>query len=556
MRWVLKPLPRREEIKKISQELSLPLEIAEILLKRGFNSAEEIHNFLNPSLKQMHNPYIFPDMKKASRRIVEAVKRGEKIVIYGDYDTDGVTGASLLYLGIEQLGVKSYCVVPHRLSEGYGFKFSKIKSKISSYVNLIITVDCGVRDVGEVEKAREEGVDVIITDHHEPGDTLPPAYAIINPKTCDYPFKELAGCGVAFKLLQAVYKEAGFDEKNLYKLLDLVSIGTIADVCPLIDENRLFAKFGLKQIECSENLGIRKLLEVTSLSGRTIDTFYVSYVLAPRINALGRLDDAIDAVRLFCTKKEERAKAIADRLNKENEKRQKIQEAIMNDFRKKLLYEELASEKIIIADSDKWHPGVIGIVAGKLCEEFYRPVVLCSFEGDVGRASCRSTPDYNIMRALSRFRPLFLSFGGHTRAAGFTIDRKNFNIIKVKLKEYVEKTLSEKDLEPKLYIDLETDFSIFTDKFIEILDKMRPFGEGNEAPLFLTKCVEVISYPERIQGGVKFSVKDRQGVVKRCIAKGLGDAVYLIRRGSVINIVYEVRGNYLILKDFDFLGFS
>lgn len=466
--------------------------VSELLYSRGIRDEKEAEEFLFPNLNKLYNPFLLKNMDLAIDRIDKSIKRREKIIIYGDYDVDGITSTSILYRALEKLGVDVGYYIPDRMIEGYGINKKAIQYIKSLQANLIITVDCGITSVDEANYAKELGMDIIITDHHECKDTLP-ATIVINPKQpgCEYPNKCLAGCGIAFKLVQALwqrYSLVGFED-----FLDIAAIGTIADVVELKGENRIIVSHGLEKINRSEKCGIKALKETCELKDN-VNSYNVAFQLAPRLNAVGRLSDAKIAVDLFVTNDYDKALQIAKFLDNENKRRQKIEEDILNDALKMIKeIENVNTLKAIVLVSPKWHHGVVGIVASKLVERLHRPVILLCKDKNICKGSGRSISGFNLFKGLSSCSHLLIKFGGHDMAAGLTLDYDKIEKLQEALNCYGDTLDSEIFLE-KLYAELETKTVDVSLETAELLKLFEPYGNGNYSPVFYMEELEVKSF--------------------------------------------------------------
>lgn len=492
---------------ELSKGLGVSPIISHLLLNRGIRSLQEGKFFLFGTLRDLHDPFLLPDMEKAVERIWRGLEKNEHILIYGDYDVDGVTATSLLILFFRSLGKRVSYYIPYRLKEGYGLNADAIKAIRDKGVTLIITVDCGISSRQEIEYANSLGIDVIVTDHHEPptsneiGESLLPAYAVINPKRNDsrYPFPDLAGVGIAFKLAEAIAEktvDSQLSTVNCY--LDLVALGTIADLAPLTGENRILVREGLKLLEGTSNSGVLSLLEVSGLSGRTITAGNVGFMLAPRINAAGRLGRADMAVRLLTTEEKEEAKRLARYLDTQNKERQGIEEAISREARENIVEGGLAERSFILLSSPDWHQGVIGVVASRIAEEFYRPTVLISMDNNgVGKGSARSIPGLNIYKALSQCASFLDRFGGHKYAAGLTILGDRIKVFQEKMEEVIAKEIDPDGFVPKLRIDAEVRLSEVTMPLAEELNLLSPFGVANPEPTLILRGLKT-TYPRLV----------------------------------------------------------
>lgn len=463
-----------------------PQSIYNILRKRGFSTAEEMLEYLRPSLFDFHSPFLFKDMEIIVFRLEEALKLQQKVLVYGDYDADGVTGTALIFKVFKKFGFNVIIHIPSR-EEGYGLHKEIIDKAADNGVALIITVDCGITAVEETLLASSYGVDVIITDHHEPPELLPSAVGILNPKTADsgYPFRHLAGVGVAFKLVQALFSHLNYPLDQVgseIEYLDLVALGTIADIVPLVGENRVLVKYGLQAMENTRHQGIKAILEECGLGGKKLKAGQISFIVAPRINAAGRMDTARLALNLLLEEEYEGALEIAKELSKENYRRQLTEREIFQDAEKILKQGSLPA--VIVLSSPDWHHGVIGIVASRLVERFHRPVYLISEEGEMGKGSARGIPDYNVLEEVIKQAPLLSKYGGHKQAAGFTLDIKNLEPFREGLNNSIlESGLTFKE---KFNVDAIITFKNIKLSLQKELELMAPFGAGNPAPLLRT----------------------------------------------------------------------
>ncbi|MCH7947051.1 MAG: single-stranded-DNA-specific exonuclease RecJ [candidate division Zixibacteria bacterium] len=543
--WDVVPVPDSSTVRDMSEALELPPAIVKILLNRGFDSPETVEKFLNPQLSDLRDPFLLLGMDKAMERVTKALLANEKIVIYGDYDVDGITATSLLYIIFNKLGAQVDYFLPNRLVEGYGLSVDGINEARKKGVDLIITVDTGINAIDEVAYANSQGIDVIITDHHEPREILPEAVAIVNPKQEQCQFnEELSGVGVAFKFAQAVYKSLGQNEADLHEHLDLVALGTAADIVPLVGENRVLTRFGIPQISRTTKPGLKSLTFVSGLMGKDISTGQVVFVLAPRINAIGRLGDAKDAIRLLSTRDEKVAQEVARKLDDDNRKRKRIDEETLNEALAQL--EEIAdleNDKAIVLAGEGWHLGVIGIVASRIVERYHLPTVMISLKDGVGKGSARSIPGFHLCEALNKCEDLLLQYGGHKYAAGLSIESKNVEEFRKKFIEVSNSELTADDIQPKLKIDMEIELSEVTDDFMELLEKFAPFGPQNMRPVFLTRNCEIIGRPS-VVGNNHLRMRVRKGsTVIDVIGFGFGDMLSQISTGSLVDSVYTLEYN-------------
>ena len=535
MRWI-----RRKHIYDLNL-YGLPLPIAQVLSARGI-SPEESPAFLEPRLEDLNDPFLMRDMDKAVERIITAMKESQKIMVHGDYDVDGVTSLSLLYRNLTSIGLNVIPYIPDRFTEGYGLSSQGIEKAKEEGISLIITVDCGITALEEIEMARKYGIDVIVTDHHEPRETLPEATAIINPKVDDYPFKNLAGVGVAFKLLEALYRKLSLNLNHLYWDLDLVALGTVADIVPLVKENRVFVHFGLKILEKSKKAGIKSLKSVTGLNGK-VEPWHISFILAPRLNAAGRLNHAIEAFKLLSTRDGLEALQLARELDRTNKERQGIERKILSEAEKMVRRMDLDKDWVIVLGSEDWHEGVIGIVASKLVEQYNRPTILLSFTGGIGKGSGRSIQNFNLFNALLDLEKYLLSFGGHKMAAGLRLEKENLQDFRQALNKLAKERLKKEYFEPELYIDGEIRLSDINQDILSIYRKLSPFGMGNPQPVFVVKNVTVKNDIRVMKDRhISFTLKQEQ-IERRAIAFDAMDKREIIQSGKPLDFAVQVSEN-------------
>ncbi len=534
--------------KRIAEEIPCPDVISKLLVRRGFRSIDEIERFFNPSLDQLYDPFLLEGMESSVERIIKAIQNQEHITIYGDYDVDGTTSTALLYLGLTRINGNVDYYVPHRMIDGYGLSMSGIEQLKENGTNLIITVDCGVNAIEEIEVTRNIGIDVVITDHHNPKKDLPPAYSIINPKLpdCAYPFKDLAGVGVAYKLLMAIYKRLGVDTKeNVNRFLDLVALGTIADIVPLRDENRVFASLGLKRMVKKKNIGINALIKLAGLSHKELATSDIVFAIAPRINAAGRMGSAARAVELLIAKGHDKAVDLAHIIERENSLRQQIDQRTYQEACHIIgnKYKNMDETSLIVVSSDDWHQGVIGIVASKLVEKYYRPTIMISCREGLGSGSGRSVADFDLFNALTNVEDFLESFGGHRYAAGFSIMTEYIDRLENQLSKYTKLHLTKEMLTPPLMIDGHLELYSINDNLIAWLEKFAPFGTGNPRPTWMTNDVSIDGYPYNVGvNHLKLKVV-KDGCVLDLIGFNLGNYLSLLKKNSKIDIAFTLERN-------------
>ena len=483
----------------LQKELGITSMTAAVLVARGLDTAEASHRFLNPRLEDMHDPLLLPDAEKAVREIMLAKDRGETVYVHGDYDVDGVTSASIWTRSLKKLGFDVITHVPHRMKEGYGIHISAAEEAIASGAKLFLTCDCGTGALAALARVREAGMRVVVTDHHEPGGELPVVEALVNPhlQGNQYPFPELAGAGVAFKIAQAVAEECGAKREQFIRAyLDLLCLGTIADVMPLIGENRIIAHFGLKALEESKKAGVMALKTVSDTADRALTTRDVGFALGPRINAAGRVDDAAHALRLFLTDDIEEARQHAEICDGFNRQRKEEEIAIVEQAEEIIAERDLASRYLILVAASGWHKGIIGIVAGRIAEKYNRPTLVASINEETGVAggSARSIPNFHLLQGMESVRDVFDTCGGHAAAAGFSLQASRLDEAADRLDAFARTVLTAEDLVPTLYADAEVEPSEVFGKAIMELQRLQPFGTANEQPRVIVRGTQFKSF--------------------------------------------------------------
>ncbi len=525
-RWVLHD--EHPQVPQMMEQINVPRVIAQILLNRGVSTFDDARIFLKPTLDDLHSPFLMADMDLAVERIVAAIEREEHIMVFGDYDVDGTTATTLLYLTIKLLTERISSYIPNRLTDGYGLSTKGLQEARNRGVTLILAVDCGITANAEVDQAREMGIDVVIIDHHVPGDTLPRGVAILNPKRddCGYPFKELCGVGLAYKVAQALAEHVGLPENAVYTHLDLVALGTTADIVPLRDENRVLTKYGLDMMQQTHKSGLQALLDVSGLREKELSTGHMLFLLAPRINAAGRMGDATRVVRLLITEDQKEAAELADELNVENQRRRK-EDTITFEAAKNIVENDpfLREAKGLVLASDTWHPGVIGIVASRMVEAFNRPVVMISTAGENGRGSARTVGDFHLYNAIKECSDLLIQFGGHHHAAGLSIEKDRIEAFTQKFHEVVAERATPADFIPKLEIDSEIELDEVTPRMVRLMKMLGPFGSANHHPVLVSRNLSLVGSP-RILGvdkkHLKFRVRQK-GRTMEAIGFGMAD---------------------------------
>ncbi len=527
-RWTIALPPDLARVAQLSKEINVSENIAKILIHRGIDSYGKARDYFRPTFGLLHDPYLMDGMERAVGRILEALDHQEKLLIFGDYDVDGTNGAAMLYLYFRHLGVSPLNIIyhiPDRIKEGYGISKYGIDRAKEFGASLMIAVDCGITAFEQAKYARAQGIDVIICDHHEPGEELPEAYAVLDPlKPGDnYPFKQLCGCGVAFKFMQALARRRG-EEGSVYPFVDFVTLATTADIVPLIDENRTLVKIGLDQINTNPRPGLKALIESSGLTLGKVTSGQIVFVIAPRNNAVGRLGDAMRAVQLLTCEDSDAAFSLARVLEDENRNRRKIDEDTFTHA-KELVKNHLDFENdpAIVLHQEQWHPGVIGIVASRLVEEYYRPTIMLTTVNGIARGSARSVAGFDIYQALKRVEDKLLQFGGHKYAAGLAVDVGRIGEFREAFNEVVRELMTEELLVREIVIDVEIGLNELTPRFRRIVREFAPFGPQNQRPVFLARNVEVSGSP-RIVGKNHLRFKVRQdGKVFDAIGFHLGE---------------------------------
>ena len=535
-KWVYNNVDENKVL-EIKEKYGLSELLANILVGRNIIEENQIKVFLEPTRNDFYDPFLLPDMEIAVPRIINAIENKEKIVIYGDYDVDGITSISVLKKFLEDRGLEVSEHIPNRLDEGYGLNKEAIDEINKSGCKLMITVDCGISGLEEVEYANSLGIETIITDHHEPLDELPKAIAVIDAKikTNKYPFNQLAGVGVVFKLIQAISIKLGLDEKEYLKYLDLVCIGTISDIVPLVDENRVIAKLGLKLVEVTRNIGLRTLLD--SIGYKKINSMSVSFGIAPRINACGRMGHADEALKLFLTNDKTEAIRLTQKLNDYNKERQDIEKNIFEEALNKINEENIEEKSAIVLGGDHWHHGVIGIVASKITDMYFKPSILICFEDNKGKGSGRSIPGFDLHKALCETSQYLEKYGGHAMAVGLSLSKEKFEDFKKVFQEYADsKDINE--IIPIINID-----KLITEKELNLeavrdLEKLEPFGEANKCPLIAYKNLRIDSIRVLTEGKhMKLTLKTEKNNIITAMGFNMGYRAeeYLI--GDKVDIV-------------------
>jgi single-stranded-DNA-specific exonuclease len=563
MRWIV-PTVKPDAVTRLAREGNISPLLARLLYLRGVETPDAVEPFLHPKLACLHDPLQMAGMKAAVQRLEQSIARHEKILIYGDYDVDGTMAVVVLLTALKSLGAQVDAYIPHRLTDGYGMRVPVIEQAAAKGVRVILSVDTGIREHEVISRARELGVDTIVTDHHLPelDGHLPPALAILNPKRadCHYPEKNLAGVGVAFKLAQGLFAKLrdGMPEKTLQSYLKIVAIGTIADVVPLSGENRIIARHGLEGLARPSHTGLKALMDVAGLNGKAPSAGDVAFRIAPRLNAAGRMENASDVINLFTTADETQARSIAERLNQLNYERQQTEERILEEVVAIMERDPRRTERYsLVFAGEGWHRGVIGIVAQRAVEKYHRPTLVIGIEQGTGQGSGRSISGFNLLNALTHVGDLFERFGGHAQAAGFTLPAEGIGELERRLEEYAGSMLTPQDLEPTVRVDAQVELDDITGDLYEDLTNMEPFGIGNPAPVFGCRGLQLVDPPRilkekhlklRVSGGGQTFDALMWRAVGRCPPLNWGqrvDAAFTIEQ----NTFQDRTALQLILKD-------
>ena len=516
--------------------------MATILVNRGITEKNQIEKFLKPKRSDFYSPYGMPDMEIAVKRIMKAIENKEKTIIYGDYDVDGITSVTVLKSFLEERGLHVGVYIPNRLEEGYGLNKKAVEHIAEQKYSLMITVDCGISAVEEVEYANQLGIETIITDHHEPGNELPKALAVVNAKRKDnqYQCRNLAGVGVVFKLIQAIGIKMGLEEKEYLKYLDIVCIGTISDIVPLTDENRVIVKLGLRLVEQTRNMGLKSILQASGYN--KIDSITISFGIAPRINACGRMGHQDEALKLFLSKDINEVNELTQKLNEYNKTRQEIEKRIFEDATIQIEQNGLANKNTIVLMGENWHHGVIGIVASKITEMYFKPSILLCEEGECGKGSGRSVPGFDLYEALTECKESIDKFGGHAMAVGINVKKEKLEEFKEKL-EQISKEKNIEEIVPILKIDAQISLDEINKEMVNSLKELEPFGEENKNPLFVFKNLKIDSIRALSEGKhLKLTLKDNKNIVN-AIGFNLGELVNEYRIGDKIDVVGNLEIN-------------
>ncbi len=570
-RWILNKSVDNQQVVEIAKALNIDEHLATLLVQRDITTFEEAKVFFRPSLSQLHDPFLMKDMDRAVDRVVKAINNGEKILIYGDYDVDGTTAVALVYTYLKKFFKKKKIefYIPDRYDEGYGISFKGIDYAADNDFKLVIALDCGIKAVERIQYANEKGVDFIICDHHRAGDELPNAVAVLDPKRpdCTYPYKELSGCGVGFKLITALSMRLGLPIEGVYELLDLLAVSIAADIVPITGENRVLAYYGLKQLNKKPRPGIEAILQHANIYRREEDPDRVDggsdnaltreltisdlvFLIGPRINAAGRIDKASDSVRLLLAEKHEHALKLAANINELNDTRRELDNGITEEALNMIADdEELRNARSTVIFNENWHKGVIGIVASRLTDYYYRPTIVLTRANDLITGSARSIKNFDIYDAIDHCSDLLEHFGGHKYAAGLSMKPENVDEFRRRFEEYIREHLTVEELVPELEVDLKINFRDITAKFMRILNQFAPFGPGNSAPVFWSDNIIDAGGSRPVGGHKHLKLTVRQmGDDERNVFSGIafqkGDLFSRIHSGEPFSICYNLEYNY------------
>ncbi len=526
----------KEKVKKVADQYKINELLATILVNSNIIQEDDVRLFLNPTRDDFYDPFLITDMEVAVERIIQAIENKEKVTIYGDYDVDGITSITVLKSFLKDVGLETVAYIPNRLQEGYGLNKNAIDKIAESGCKLMITVDCGISGIEEIEYANSLGIQTIVTDHHEAGKELPNAIAVIDNKRKDskYPFRELAGVGVVFKVIQALGIRLGLKEEAYLKYLDIVCVGTISDIVPLVDENRVIAKLGLMLIKQTRNIGLKSIINSSGYS--KIDSNMISFGVAPRVNACGRMGKAEEALELFLSQNINEVNELTKKLNEHNRERQETEKAIFENAVAMIETEKLNENNAIIVGGENWHHGVIGIVSSKITEMYFKPSILLSFEEDgIGKGSGRSIPGFDLHEALMQCLDTIEKFGGHSMAVGITIKKENLK----KFREEFETIATQNHIDeiiPIINIDAKVNLSDINKEMVNSLKQLEPFGEGNKMPIFAFKNLKIDSIRALSEGKhLKLTLKDNNYMIN-AIGFNIGHLAEEYRIGDKVDV--------------------
>ncbi|WP_127845886.1 single-stranded-DNA-specific exonuclease RecJ [Psychroflexus aestuariivivens] len=545
MRWTKTEIPDYSKVEQLQTALGVDAKIAELLVQRNIENFEDAKQFFRPKLEHLHDPFLMKNMQTATERIVKALESKEPIMVYGDYDVDGTTSVAMMSSYLSQLSENIISYIPDRYSEGYGVSYQGIDYAKSQNISLIVALDCGIKAVEKVEYAQKLGIDFVICDHHRPGDKIPEAVAVLDPKQddCNYPYDELCGCGVGFKLIQAIQKTLGRSERKIYQYLDLVATAIGSDIVPITGENRILAHFGLKLINARKRAGFKAILD--NVKKQHLSITDVVFMIGPRINAAGRMKHGLFAVELLSEKDVEKAKLLASSIEDFNTDRKDTDRQITSEALEMISENKEENRFTTVVYHPDWHKGVIGIVASRLTETYYRPTLVFTKNGDNLAASARSVKGFDVYNALETSSEFITQFGGHKYAAGLTLTEDNFENFKAKFEEVVQKTIDPELLIPEIKYDTEIQFEDVTPKFIRILKQFAPFGPGNMKPTFVAKNVTTSGYVKKLgedEKHLKCNIKSGN-LVFGSIGFRLGEKYEVVQNMAKFDIIFNLEEN-------------
>jgi single-stranded-DNA-specific exonuclease len=541
-RWILPPAPDRTAVAELAADLGLPEPICRLLHVRGYRAGDAARLFLRPRLEQLHDAGWLRDIQKAVDRLAAAVAGGETILVHGDYDVDGICATTLLTRAIRSLGGTVVPFIPHRVTDGYDLGEAGVHAAMAHGARVVLTADCGTSARSPIERLQGMGIDVIVTDHHLPSAELPGAYAVLNARQpgCEYPDKDLAAVGVAFKLMLALTRAVNGNENVVYGMLDLVALATVADIAPLRGENRVFVRFGLKLLNETRNLGLRALIRAAGLEGKPLTAGRIGYILAPRLNAVGRLGHALRGVELLLATTEHEANVIARELEELNRRRQDLDRTTLDEARVMVDRLDLDSTFGIVLGAEGWHPGVIGIVASRIVETCGRPTILVALDGDEGKGSGRSISAFDLHAGIGACRELLVRYGGHRAAAGITIARDQLPAFSARFNEVARERLTPDDLVPELKIDLELPLDDVNDELERLLRHLEPCGVGNPSPVLMSPGVRLAGQPRVVgRNGLKLRLQTATGELE-AIGWDLAPLARRLDMSAPLDVVYRL----------------
>ncbi|MDR9418282.1 single-stranded-DNA-specific exonuclease RecJ [Gracilimonas sp.] len=546
-RWVYAQPEQEEYVSKLKEQLGVSAKIASLLAIRGIKTYDDAEYFFRPKIENLHDPFLMKDMEKGAERLALAIRKSEKVLVYGDYDVDGTTATSCLYTFLKEFGVDADYYIPHRFKEGYGINPDGIRYAKKINASLIVSVDCGITAIEEAKTAKEKGIDLIICDHHTVGDSIPDAEAVLDPKRpdCNYPFDGLSGAGVGFKLIQGTIEKLGLPQSISYKFLDLVAISIASDIVPIIDENRVLMKAGLQMIQKSPRVGIKALLDIINVSKDDVKTSKIVFSIGPRINAAGRMGDASTAVKLMISETMGKAKSHAYELESINLRRRDTDSKTMKEAMEQIDQDfDMEEISTIVLYSEDWHLGVIGIVASRLVDLYHRPAIMLSnVEGKI-KGSARSIKGFNIYDAIKKCDDLLEQFGGHEFAAGLTLKEGKLSDFRRRMNDLAYTDLSDNSFEPELTIDAKLNLSEVDMKFWKLLSQFEPFGPANLRPIFVSEAVKVVGEPTIVGNGhLKMRVKQQDSGIFDTIGFNMHEYLPSVRDGKLFSIAYVLEEN-------------